>query len=201
MEEPAQIQIQDTDAENTTAEVPMTDPVKSEVPDSDLPTENQPATSTPPITIAPTTTLQASVPVQAPVPQSPIQPSIPAQIATQAAAISTIQSVTVAQTPAPVPQAQAQAAPAVQTPVQVVNEHPPQHPQTQLPQQVQAPPPPPVRTEWDEIRAKLQENPYKAEYWIRFRDLAEDTGDLEKIKEAYEAILERYPNNVRTLLF
>lgn len=192
MEEPAQIQ--DTDTKNTTAEVPLTDPVKSEVPDSDLPTENQPATNTPPITIAPTTTVQASVPVQAPVPQSPIQPSIPVQIATQAAAISTIQSVP--QTPAP----QAQAAPAIQTPVQAVNEPPPQHPQPQQPQQVQAPPPPPVRTEWDEIRAKLQENPYKAEYWIRFRDLAEDTGDLEKIKEAYEAILERYPNNVRTLM-
>lgn len=60
---------------------------------------------------------------------------------------------------------------------------------------------PAVTSEWDEIRLKLQESPHKIELWIRYRDLAEDSGDLEKIKEAYEAMLEKYPNNVSFPLF
>ncbi|TFY78801.1 hypothetical protein EWM64_g5207 [Hericium alpestre] len=49
-------------------------------------------------------------------------------------------------------------------------------------------------SEWDVQRAQLREKPKDPEGWNRLVDLAESSGDLEKIKETYEALLEIYPN-------
>ncbi|EMD41132.1 hypothetical protein CERSUDRAFT_43736 [Gelatoporia subvermispora B] len=50
------------------------------------------------------------------------------------------------------------------------------------------------RSEWDQLRAHLREKPYDADSWLKLVDIAEDSGDIEKIKETYEALLEAYPN-------
>ncbi|KAI0002909.1 hypothetical protein BJV74DRAFT_814041 [Russula compacta] len=49
-------------------------------------------------------------------------------------------------------------------------------------------------SEWDSLRASLRENPYDIEGWNKLVRLAEDSGDLEKIKDAYESLLKMYPN-------
>lgn len=54
-------------------------------------------------------------------------------------------------------------------------------------------------SEWRTLRAHVDENPYNGEAWNAFVDKAEDSGDLDKIKEAYEALLQTYPNTVREL--
>lgn len=55
---------------------------------------------------------------------------------------------------------------------------------------------PTVTTEWDTVRADVRANPYDTSLWTRFIDMSEESGDAEKIKEAYEAVLEQYPNSV-----
>ena len=55
------------------------------------------------------------------------------------------------------------------------------------------------RSEWDTIRAHLRESPFNPDDWLKLVELAEDSGDLEKIKETYEALLQTYPNTVRSL--
>lgn len=57
------------------------------------------------------------------------------------------------------------------------------------------------RSEWDTVRAHLRESPLNPDDWLKLVELAEDSGDLEKIKETYEALLQTYPNTVRGLLF
>ena len=52
-------------------------------------------------------------------------------------------------------------------------------------------------SEWDALRASLRENPHDTEGWNKLVRLAEDSGDLERIKEAYESLLKMYPNTVR----
>jgi cleavage stimulation factor subunit 3 len=54
-------------------------------------------------------------------------------------------------------------------------------------------------SEWDALRASLRENPHDTEGWNKLMRLAEDSGDLEKIKDAYESLLKMYPNTVRNL--
>jgi hypothetical protein len=54
-------------------------------------------------------------------------------------------------------------------------------------------------SEWDALRASLRENSHDTEGWNKLVRLAEDSGDLEKIKEAYESLLKMYPNTVRNL--
>jgi cytochrome c-type biogenesis protein CcmH/NrfG len=54
-------------------------------------------------------------------------------------------------------------------------------------------------SEWDALRASLRENPHDTEGWNKLVRHAEDSGDLEKIKEAYESLLKMYPNTVRNL--
>lgn len=54
-------------------------------------------------------------------------------------------------------------------------------------------------SEWDALRTSLRENPYNIEGWNKLVRLAEDSGDLEKIKDAYESLLKMYPNTVRNL--
>ena len=55
------------------------------------------------------------------------------------------------------------------------------------------------QSEWDTIRAQLRESPLNPDGWLKLVELAEDSGDLEKIKETYEALLQTYPNTVRNL--
>jgi hypothetical protein len=62
---------------------------------------------------------------------------------------------------------------------------PPEQPSTQ-----------PLQSELDIIRASLRENPRQPQVWNRLVDLAESNGDLEHIKETYEALLLAYPNTV-----
>ncbi|OCH93262.1 Suf-domain-containing protein [Obba rivulosa] len=62
----------------------------------------------------------------------------------------------------------------------------------ELSTQTQEPAPP--QSEWDQLRAHLREKPFDADSWLKLVDLAEDSGDIEKIKETYEALLEAYPN-------
>ena len=57
------------------------------------------------------------------------------------------------------------------------------------------------QSEWDTVRAQLRESPLNPDDWLKLIELAEDSGDLEKIKETYEALLQTYPNTVRNLLF
>jgi hypothetical protein len=54
-------------------------------------------------------------------------------------------------------------------------------------------------SEWDALQTSLRESPHDTEGWNKLVRLAEDSGDLEKIKEAYECLLKMYPNTVRNL--
>ena len=56
-----------------------------------------------------------------------------------------------------------------------------------------------TQSEWDTIRVQLRESPLNPDSWLKLVELAEDSGDLEKIKETYEALLQTYPNTVRNL--
>ena len=57
------------------------------------------------------------------------------------------------------------------------------------------------QSEWDTVRAQLRESPLNPDGWLKLVELAEDSGDLEKIKETYEALLQTYPNTVRNLFY
>jgi hypothetical protein len=57
------------------------------------------------------------------------------------------------------------------------------------------------QSEWDAVRVQLRESPLNPDGWLKLVELAEDSGDLEKIKETYEALLQTYPNTVRGPLF
>jgi cleavage stimulation factor subunit 3 len=71
----------------------------------------------------------------------------------------------------------------------------PQHFTAQEPPKTQDEPP---QSEWDMLRAQLSDKPHDPEGWRRLVDIAESTGDLEKIKTTYEALLEAYPNTSST---
>ncbi|KIJ33188.1 hypothetical protein M422DRAFT_183517 [Sphaerobolus stellatus SS14] len=49
-------------------------------------------------------------------------------------------------------------------------------------------------SEFEAMQAHLTENRHDASAWNKFIDLAEESGDLEKIKQAYESLLQAYPN-------
>lgn len=51
-------------------------------------------------------------------------------------------------------------------------------------------------SQWDLLRAQLREKPHNPEGWNRLVALAEESGDIEKVKDSYEALLEMYPNTV-----
>lgn len=57
------------------------------------------------------------------------------------------------------------------------------------------------QSEWDVLRAQLRESPLNPDGWLKLVELTEDSGDLEKIKETYEALLQTYPNTVCILFF
>ncbi len=96
--------------------------------------------------------------------------------------------------PQPQPQPQLQLQPRPQShspPVSVLPKEDPQPATSVVPGE-------PV-TEWDALGTSLRETPHDTEGWNKLVRLAEDSGDLEKIKEGYESLLKMYPNTVRNL--
>jgi cleavage stimulation factor subunit 3 len=61
--------------------------------------------------------------------------------------------------------------------------------QEEVPQQ-------PQLSEWQLLRNRLRDSPHDPEGWIKFVELAENSGEIEQIKETYESLLETYPNTV-----
>ncbi|KAJ7633778.1 Suf-domain-containing protein [Mycena polygramma] len=49
-------------------------------------------------------------------------------------------------------------------------------------------------SEYDALMARLKESPHDPESWKHLVDLAETSGDIARIREAYDALLARYPN-------
>ncbi|KAI8984849.1 hypothetical protein BD414DRAFT_489442 [Trametes punicea] len=70
----------------------------------------------------------------------------------------------------------------------------PTQPNSQESAVVKHEPTPTPQSEWDRLRAQLREKPVDADGWLNLVDLAEDSGDIEKIKDTYEGMLETYPN-------
>ncbi|KDQ20470.1 hypothetical protein BOTBODRAFT_100538 [Botryobasidium botryosum FD-172 SS1] len=54
------------------------------------------------------------------------------------------------------------------------------------------------KSPFESMQDRLREDRYDAEAWQSLVTLAEQSGDLEKIKEAYEGLLEVYPNTAST---
>ncbi|TFK64019.1 Suf-domain-containing protein [Pluteus cervinus] len=59
-----------------------------------------------------------------------------------------------------------------------------------VPPQTELPPP----TEYEALTAQLKEKPHNPEGWKRLVELAESSGDLQKVRETYDALLKQYPN-------
>lgn len=53
-----------------------------------------------------------------------------------------------------------------------------------------------LESEWQALRKRLRETPHDTEGWQKLVELAENSGEIEEIKETYEALLETYPNTV-----
>ena len=51
-------------------------------------------------------------------------------------------------------------------------------------------------SEYDVLTAQLKEKPHSPEGWRRLIDIAEQSGDIEKIRAAFDALLQTYPNTV-----
>ncbi|KAG6856078.1 hypothetical protein H0H87_007608, partial [Tephrocybe sp. NHM501043] len=58
------------------------------------------------------------------------------------------------------------------------------------PQQQQLPPP----TEYEALTAELKKQPHNPDGWRRIIDLAESSGDIEKVRASFDALLQQYPN-------
>lgn len=68
------------------------------------------------------------------------------------------------------------------------NEQPKQEQEVQQPK--------PFISEWQLLRDRLHESPHDPEGWNRLVELAENSGNINEIKETYETLLETYPNTV-----
>jgi cleavage stimulation factor subunit 3 len=68
--------------------------------------------------------------------------------------------------------------------------------QVNQPQSGNAQATPVPQSEWDVIRAQLQETPQNPEGWNKLIDLAEESSEIEKIQASYEGLLQAYPNTV-----
>jgi cleavage stimulation factor subunit 3 len=55
-----------------------------------------------------------------------------------------------------------------------------------------APPP----TEYDALIIDLKEKPHNPERWRRLVELAEQSGEIDKVRASYDALLLQYPNTV-----
>ncbi|TFK53338.1 Suf-domain-containing protein [Heliocybe sulcata] len=49
-------------------------------------------------------------------------------------------------------------------------------------------------SEWDLLQTRLHDNPHVTDAWHKLVDLAESSGDIEKIKTVYDSLLQTYPN-------
>lgn len=58
------------------------------------------------------------------------------------------------------------------------------------------PPEVPTPTEYGALTAQAKEKPHNPETWRRLIDVAENTGEIEKIRAAFDALLQQYPNTV-----
>ncbi len=58
----------------------------------------------------------------------------------------------------------------------------------------------PPQSEFEMLLAQLKDNPHQPIKWRRVIDIAQGSGETEKIRTAYEALLQQYPNTVRALL-
>lgn len=54
--------------------------------------------------------------------------------------------------------------------------------------------PPP--TEYEALTAQLAEKPHNPDGWRRLVELAENSGEVEKIRQTFDALLKQYPNTV-----
>ena len=52
-------------------------------------------------------------------------------------------------------------------------------------------------SEWDQKLQQTVQEPYNTSAWNALITFAEGSGDVEKIKEAYDALLAKFPNTVR----
>lgn len=59
----------------------------------------------------------------------------------------------------------------------------------------QSPQDPP--SEWEVLRARVRSKPADSDSWLKLVDVAIESGQYERVNEAYEALLEAYPNTVR----
>ncbi|KAI0070995.1 Suf-domain-containing protein [Panus rudis PR-1116 ss-1] len=75
---------------------------------------------------------------------------------------------------------------------ETIPDQPSDAPQEQQEAPQDQPPEPP--SEWDQLRDHLRKEPQDSEAWLNLVGLAESSGDFERIKEAYEALLDAYPN-------
>jgi len=55
-------------------------------------------------------------------------------------------------------------------------------------------------SEWVILRTQLSEKPHDPDGWRKLVELAETGGDLEQVKETYEALLVVYPHTVHSIL-
>ncbi|KAF5371988.1 hypothetical protein D9615_008143 [Tricholomella constricta] len=52
----------------------------------------------------------------------------------------------------------------------------------------------PTPTEYDALTAEVREKPHNPDAWRRLIELAENSGEIEKIRAAFDALLHHYPN-------
>lgn len=55
------------------------------------------------------------------------------------------------------------------------------------------------RSEWDSLREHLKKEVQDVDSWLKLVDLAEQSGNYDRTKETYEALLEQFPNTVSKL--
>ena len=58
---------------------------------------------------------------------------------------------------------------------------------------------PPLLSEWQQLLDAVKQDPYSSTKWNRILEFAERSGNSIKISEAYESLLQVYPNVVRWL--
>lgn len=54
--------------------------------------------------------------------------------------------------------------------------------------------PPP--TEYEALLAQLKQRPHDPNGWKKLIDLAEESGDMDKVRASFDALLQQYPNTV-----
>ncbi len=55
-------------------------------------------------------------------------------------------------------------------------------------------------SEYELVKQHLKDTPHDNDQWRRLIEIAEESEDVERIKETYDLLLEQFPNNVRILI-